>query len=273
MEQAEALPRELLERLRRALAQVPPVEAHLVVLLSVDLLLGKLEPTDRALRDKCCELLTTEQRNALEEAMGGPGWAALYETCLETHRAQALEELLTQTFLDALRPAGYLTAEWFGEKRLLRMTTLVLAIAKTVAQAGPDITVAVVSQLMRDDQDRPRTQVVPIYCAACAETASRSGRRRSVRLASVQLRGSGAVLVYQPLMAPTGDALRIKREHRLPPPVGLLPAQVHRLTDPSWETVQLRCPRAHEGTLNRRALLAKAERTFSDTLPRRYLGT
>jgi hypothetical protein len=239
----------------------------------VDLCLGKLERAERSVRDMCCDLLTTEQRDALALAMGQPGWAPLYESCLQVHRVRAREELLTRAVLDALKPAGYSAAEWAGGGRLPRMTNLALAIVRTASGAAPDVAVAVFSQLLRDDQGRPLTRAMPVYCVACSRTPSRSRVRRKVKLASVQLRGSGPVLVHQPAAAPSGDALRIKREHGMPAPVGLLPPEIYQLSDPTWQSVAVRCERGHEQVLHRHILLAQTAEALTCERAQRYLGT
>lgn len=271
--QQDERPRRRLESLRAQLSRVPPVEAHLVLQLSVRMMLGQLEPSNRALRDKCAELITPEQQRELTAALGSSGWGALYESLLSQHRSRARSLLVSTSIQEALKPAGYLPTDWFSGGRLPRMLNATVATVETVRQAGPDAGAAVLSRLLRDDQERPFNMATGVYCPACQSKPSRSGRTRQVRVASLQLRGSGPVLVHQPSAPPTPDALRIKREHHVPPPVVLLPPQLRRLNDSSWATVELRCQRGHAVVMDRLALLDRATRQLPDTLPDRYLGT
>ncbi len=272
MEQDETA-RGRLEALRAHLSRVPSVEAHLVLQLSVRIMLGQLEPTDRALRDKCAELVTPAQQHELTAALGSRGWGPLYESVLSQHRSRARLLLLSTSVREALKPAGYVAADWFGDRRLPRMLKATAAIVETVRRAGPDAGAAILSRLLRDDQERPLSKAAAVYCMACQSKPSRSGRTRQVRIASLQLRASGPVLVHLPSAPPSPDALRVKREHHVPPPVVLLPPELRRLTDSTWGTVQLRCDRGHPVILDRLTLLGRASRQLPDALPDRYLDT
>lgn len=139
MKEPEAPPRELLASMRGALLNVAPVEAHLVLQLSVEVLLGHVEPTDRAVRDMCNEMLTGEERHALSAQVGNSGWKTLYESSLAKHRPKARVVLLSQHFLQATKPAGYAPEEWWRDERLGRMRSLlgkIVALARGFHAAG-----------------------------------------------------------------------------------------------------------------------------------------
>lgn len=269
-------PREQLAAVRADLKRLAPVEAALVTRATVELLFSATtggRPSAQQAQGWILDHLDEEDRAALDAAMGSERWLAVLAEIVERRRDEAVLQLVHESVLQCLKPAGYLPEDWFGADgaRLTRMLRLIAGLLDILVDLPPGTAGIFLAHVSRDAQRRSLTASFPLPCPTC-QREGRAGRRG--QLGTIELSTAGPLFIHYPATAPSSEALQRKFDLDLPPSGGLQEPLIWRLASSADERRTFICGHhGHKIQLERDRLARLARRRLGSSLPDRFLGT